>query len=55
MPVKDGRVSISSYPSNNNFIYFGYATAAQISAGTNNFNKKMYWDAANNKLVADTF
>lgn len=55
MPVKDGRVSISSYPSNDNYIYFGYATSAQISANTNSFNKKMYWDAANNKLVADTF
>ena len=28
MPVKDGRVSISSYPSSDNYIYFGYATAA---------------------------
>ena len=55
MPVKDGRVSISSYPSNDNYIYFGYATTAYINAGTNNFSKKMYWDAANNKLVADTF
>lgn len=55
MPVKDGRVSISSYPSNNNHIYFGYATTAQIEASTNSFNKQMYWDAANNKLVADTF
>ena len=55
MPVKNGRVSISSYPSSDNYIYFGYATSAQISANTNSFNKKMYWDAANNKLVADTF
>ena len=28
MPVKDGRVSISSYPSSDNYIYFGYATSA---------------------------
>ena len=55
MPVKDGRVSISSYPSNDNYIYFGYATTAYINAGTNNLSKKMYWDAENNKLVADTF
>ena len=55
MPVKDGRVSISSYPSNDNYIYFGYATTAYINAGTNDLSKKMYWDAANNKLVADTF
>ena len=55
MPVKDGRVSLSSYPSNNNYLYFGYATTAQINAGTNSFNKQMYWDAANNNLHADVF
>ena len=55
MPVKDGRVSISSYPSNDNYIYFVYANAKLISAGTNKYTKLMYWDAANNKLVADTF
>lgn len=55
MPVKDGRVSISSYPSNDNYIHFVYATAAQISAGTNSPTKKMYWDAANNNLHADVF
>ena len=55
MPVKDGRVSISSYPSNDNYIYFVYANAELISAGTNKYTKLMYWDAANNKLVADTF
>lgn len=55
MPVKSGRVSLSSYPSSDNYIYFGYATTAQINAGTNAFNKQMYWDAANNNLHADTF
>ena len=55
MPVKTGRVSLSSYPANDNNIYFGYATTAQISAGTNSFNKQMYWDAANNNLHADVF
>lgn len=55
MPVKGGRVSLSSYPSNDNNIYFGYATTSQISAGTNGFNKQMYWDAANNNLHADVF
>ena len=55
MPVKDGRVSLSSYPGDNNNIYFGYATTAQIKAGTNSFNKQMYWDAANNNLHVDEF
>ena len=55
MPVKDGRVSFSSYPANDNNIYFGYATTAQINAGTNSLNKQMYWDAANNNLHAGVF
>lgn len=55
MPVKTGRVSLSSYPANDNNIYFGYATTAQINAGTNSFNKQMYWDAANNNLHAAAF
>ena len=55
MPVKDGRVSLSSYPASNNNIYFGYATTSQINAGTNSFNKQMYWDAANNNLHAGVF
>lgn len=55
MPVKDGRVSLSSFPGSNNNIYFGYATTAQISANTNSFNKQMYWDATNNNLHADVF
>lgn len=55
MPVKDGRVSLSSYPANDNNIYFGYATTAQINAGTNSFNKQMFWDAANNNLHAGVF
>ena len=55
MPVKDGRVSLSSYPLSDNNIYFGYATATQISAGINYHNTQMYWDAANNNLHADVF
>lgn len=55
MPVKDGRVSLSSYPAHDNNIYFGYATTSQINTGTNSFNKQMYWDAANNNLHADVF
>ena len=55
MPVMDGRVSLSSYPLSDNNIYFGYATATQISAGINYHNTQMYWDAANNNLHADVF
>lgn len=54
-PVKDGRISISTYPSSDNLVYFGYASASQISNGTNSLNKQMTWDAVNNKLSATTF
>ena len=54
-PVKDGRVSISTYPSNDNILYFGYAKNTQISAGTNSLNTQMKWDAANNILYCGTF
>ena len=53
--VKDGRVSISTYPSNDNILYFGYAKNTQISAGTNSLNTQMKWDAANNILYCGTF
>ena len=52
LPVKSGRVSISTYPSSTDLLYFGYASSAQISAGTNSFNQQMTWDAVNNKLTA---
>lgn len=56
MPVKSGRVSLSSYPGgSSDLIYFGYASAANISNGTNSFTKQMTWDAVNNNLTADKF
>ena len=55
IPVKNGRISLSSFPANDNNIYFGYATTQQINTGTNAFNKEMYWDAPNNNLHADIF
>lgn len=44
-PVKGGRVAMSVYPSSNNNIYLGYASTAQITAGTNSFTKQTYWNA----------
>lgn len=44
-PVKGGRVVMSVYPSSNNNIYLGYASTAQITAGTNSFTKRTYWNA----------
>lgn len=44
-PTKGGRVTMSVYPNSNNNVYLGYASSAQISAGTNSFNKQTYWNA----------
>ena len=46
-PTKGGRVTMSVYPSNNNNVYIGYASSAQITAGTNAFTKQTYWNADN--------
>lgn len=44
-PVKGGRVAMSVYPSSDNNIYLGYASTAQITAGTDSFTKRTYWNA----------
>lgn len=54
-PVKGGRVAMSVYPSSNNNVYLGYASAAQISAGTNSFNKSTYWNADNGVWSSDGY
>lgn len=54
-PVKGGRVAMSVYPSRNNNVYLGYASAAQISAGTNSFNKSTYWNADNGVWSSDGY
>lgn len=54
-PVNSGRISVSTYPNSTNLLYFGYASAAQISAGTNAFNTQMTWDAVTNTLTAGSF
>lgn len=46
-PTKGGRVAMSVYPSSNNNVYIGYASSAQITAGTNAFTKQTYWNADN--------
>lgn len=46
-PVKGGRVAMSVYPVSNNNIYLGYVSTAQMTAGTNSFTKKTYWNADN--------
>lgn len=51
-PVKGGRITLSTYPSNDNIVYLGYATSAQISAGTNTFNRQARWNADNGFLYA---
>lgn len=54
-PVKSGRISLSTFPSSSDILYFGFATSSQISAGTNRFNKQMQWNASANSLTADKF
>lgn len=50
-PTKGGRITIATHP-NNNIVYLGYATSAQISAGTNAFNRQARWNADNGFLYA---
>lgn len=54
-PVKSGRISLSTFPSSSDILYFGFATSSHISAGTNSFNKQMQWNASANSLTADKF
>ena len=51
-PTKGGRITIATYPSSDNVVYLGYATSAQISAGTNAFNRQARWNADNGFLYA---
>lgn len=46
-PTKGGRVTMSVYPLSDNNVYIGYASSAQITAGTNAFTKQTYWNADN--------
>lgn len=51
-PTKGGRITIATYPNSDNVVYLGYATSAQISAGTNAFNRQARWNADNGFLYA---
>ena len=55
MPTKNGRMSISSYPGNDDNIYFGWCNNTAINAGTNNFTNQMLWNASSNTLSCATF
>lgn len=54
-PVKGGRITLSTYPSNDNMVYLGYATSSQISAGTNALNKQTRWNADNGYWYTDGY
>lgn len=54
-PVKGGRITLSTYPSNDNIVYLGYATSSQISAGTNTLNKQTKWNADNGYWYTDGY
>lgn len=54
-PVKGGRITLSTYPSNDNMVYLGYATSSQISAGTNALNKQTKWNADNGYWYTDGY
>lgn len=54
-PVKGGRITLSTYPSNDNMVYLGYATSSQISAGTNTLNKQTKWNADNGYWYTDGY
>lgn len=54
-PVKGGRITLSTHPSNDNIVYLGYATSSQISAGTNALNKQTKWNADNGYWYADGY
>lgn len=54
-PVKGGRITLSTFPSNDNIVYLGYATSSQISAGTNTLNKQTKWNADNGYWYTDGY
>jgi hypothetical protein len=53
--AKDGKLVISSYPSNNNMLYFGYMSNTRISEGTNSLEKSMTWDGETGTLTTNYF
>ena len=52
-PVKNGRISLSTYPGANDVLFFGYIPKSQDSSNNSLYNK-MSWDASENKLYVAT-
>ena len=52
-PVKNGRISLSTYPGANDVLYFGYIPKSQDSSNNSLYNK-MSWNASENKLYVAT-
>ena len=49
--TKNGRIVISSFPANDDNLYFGYAEQSKIDAGTDNsFTHQMYWTGSTGQL-----
>ena len=51
-PTKNGRIAISTYQANDDYLYFGYGERGRTE---NSFKTQMYWDASNNIMYAGTF
>ena len=54
-PTKNTRVSMATYPSNNDLVYLLSCTNADVAATTNTIHKSVTWDANNGTLTANTF
>lgn len=54
-PCKDGRLVISSYPGNNNRLYFGYMSKTKIDAGSTSLDYRMSWEGSSGTLFANKF
>ena len=50
-PVSTGRMSVATYPSSDDNLYFNYFKQATITATTNSPDKQMIWNASTNTLT----
>lgn len=50
-PLKTGRMSVSTYASNDSKLYFNYFANDTITNGTNSADKQMHWDGPTNTLT----
>jgi hypothetical protein len=51
-PTKGGRASISTWPNQDNVIYFSYGTSAAIAANTNVVTNSIKFDLAASSILA---